>query len=350
MPADLQLWHPDHLGDAKGKLQFRVVNTLNAPILSSPAPTWLGNGAAIADVYELVFTNNAGTVTATRECLIEGTKNPYRNMTGVPVVADGVTVNKNLIPGLGLVVSASVATGWKARVAIRNYLDLADDGDYTAFLSWGIIQAGITQTGRKIAVKNVGDSDAALTVLYVTPGFYIAGGSYESFIAKIEPHSNPTRHKMAVAGSYVLTFADWKDAGGGKKSADLYVDGVKAIEDAIFNGTTLYEYGSGNGYDDGADKLKGLLIVLADTTADPTSLSLTLHVTADYTWVEFAPDVSGAPGSYANQDLDLTQSGQPTGTILAGGSALFWMRENPPLGATVGALRKRCLFPRGLTV
>ena len=146
----------------------------------------------------------------------------------------------------------------------------------------------------------------------------------------------------------MITFADWKTGGSGKKTADVYVDGVKAIEDAEFDGSTVYQYGV-SGYDDAADKLEGLRIVLADTTADPTSVTVTLYVTAEHTWHEFAPDVSGSPGTYANQDLTLTESGESTGTITIGGAAYFWQKWNLPGAAAAGALRKNIPLVWGLT-
>lgn len=348
MPADLQLWHPDYLSDAKGKLQFRHVNTLNTPVSSS---SWLGNGAAIADVYELICTNVVGsTATFTRECLLAGVKNPHRNMSGVTATADGATVNKGLIPGLGIVLSASIAIGWKARAAVYNYL--ADDGTYTAFFGYGIVQAGQSSTGQRVAAKNVGDADASMCYVYALPGFHWAGTSgAEAFIKAIGNHTNPSRHKLAVTGTLTITFSDFKDVpgGGGLKSCDIYVGGVKCVDDAKMDGSTVYQYGVA-GYDDGADLLRGLAITMANTTSDPTGITLTLKVTADHAWMEYAPDVSGSPGTYANQDLQLTQSGQPAGTILASGAKSFWHRQTVPDAATAGDIRKDCVRLRGMTV
>lgn len=352
MPAELMLWHPDHLGDAKGKLQFRAVNTLNTPIVGTPV--WLANGQAIADVYEFTCTDNdGGTATLTRECLIGGVKNPYRDMAGVTAVADGSTPNLTLCPGLSVVLSASIAAGWKGRIAIYNYLE--DDGSYTAFFGYGVVQSGAASTGQRIAVKNIGDATGTSCKLYALPGFYwTSTNGGESFVSAVANHSNATRHKLAAAGSYVITFQDFKDATGGKKSCDIYVnkDGGgahKCVEDALMDGSTVYQYGV-TGYDDANDYLAGLAITMADTTSDPSSVVVTLVVTADYTWTEFAPDASGSAGTYANQDLVLTQSGGPTGTVEAGNAPFAWHRQNLPDAATAGLLRKVCVRTSGLTV
>jgi len=346
MPADLQLWHPDNLGAAKGKLLFRHVNMLNTPITSS---AW-NDGPAIADVYELIFTKVGAAVTATIEALIGGIKNPYHDTTsGRPVTADGSTPNTALIPGLNLVVSASVDTGWKARVAVGNFLD--DDGSYEAFLAFGIVDSGTATAGVRVARKNVGDADAMSVVEYPLPGLYYHGTGFDTFIVKIAPHWNPARHDLAAAGTYTITFSDWKDAGGGKKSADVKVGGVVAIQDAIFDGSTIYGYGDGIGYDDGLDLLQGLQITLADTTADPTAVSITLVVLTDgAAYVEYAPDASGSPGVWAHQDLTLTESGQPSGTIRAGMAAYFHVRVNVPDAALAAAMRQVVTRARGKTV
>ena len=346
MAADLQFWHPDHLADAKGKLAWRHVNTVNTPVSSS---TWLDDGTAIADVYELTFTKAGPVVSCTIECLIGGVKNPYRDMVGVTVTADGATPNTTVIPGIGLVFSASTDTGWKARVAVGNYLE--DDGTYESFFAYGIVEAGNASVGQRVAVKNVGADAASTCVLYALPGTRHYGTDYEVFIAKIAPHTNPARHKLAVAGTYTITFADWKtDGGTGKKTADVYIDAVKAIEDAQFDGATVYQYGV-SGYVDGADKLKGLQITLCDTVVDPSAASLSLVVSTEgYPWVEYAEDVSGAPGAYSNQDLALTESGEPAGTITVSGAAYFWHQWELPDAATAGAMRLMTQRIRGLTI
>lgn len=339
MPAELHFWHPSHLSHARGNLTWRHVNTLNSPISSS---SWLGNGAALADVYELIFTKSGSTVTVTVNALIHGSKNPYHNMGGSLVaIADGSTVNTRIVPGVGLVLSASTDTGWKARVSVGNYL--ADDGTYEQFFGAGIVEEGVATTGKRVAVKNVGADDAASIVIYSCPGIYWTGTNADSIIKLIGTHTNPSRHKMAIPGSYTISFADWKNApsGSGKKSCDIRVDGNVAVNDAELDGITTYQYGV-SGYDDANDRLKGLRIVLQDTTTDPSAITATLVVAASgYTYQQFAADSGGTPGSYAFQDVTI-------GTITAGSAGYFWVRFLPPEGAGPGAIRHaipkiRCL-------
>jgi hypothetical protein len=222
-------------------------------------------------------------------------------------------------------------------------------GVVTPVLGFGVVEAGTSTTGVRLGCCNVGDAPAQQTKVYSLPGGYYYGTG-AAWFKVIRPHTNPARHKMAETGTYAVTFTDFKDAGGGKKSVDVWVDGVKGIEDAIMDGTTVYQYGSANGYVDGNDKFKGLHVVMANTVVDPTALTVTLKLTSDaYTWTQFAPDVSGSPGTYANQDLDLTQSGKPTGTIDISGIAYFWVKKVLPDAATAGDMRKGWNRTRGLT-
>jgi len=345
MAAELHFWHPSHLADAKGRLTWRHVNILNAPVVSS---TWLANGAAVADVYELVFNKSGSVVSCTVTALIHGAKNPHQNLSGIVVTADGSTVNNVVVPGVGLVFSAATDTGWKARISVGNFLN--DDGSYERFFGYGIVEEGATSTSQRVAVRNIGADDAANTAVYSCPGLHWSGTNATQIVKRIGPHTNVARHKLATPGTYSITFADFKDdpGGSGKKICDVIVNGNLAINDALMDGATVYQYGVA-GYDDASDRLRGLHIVLQDTTLNPVGITVTLVVASSgYTYVQFAADAGGSPGPYAYQDLTLTESGKPTGTITSGGAAFFWHRLAPPEGAGPGAIRAaipriRCL-------
>ena len=83
--------------DPDASLRARFENTISAPIVSI---SWLDNGQAIAGDYTIAATG-ASTVNVTPE----DPKNEHE-ATGVTVVADGATVNKGTLPGVGIVFSA----------------------------------------------------------------------------------------------------------------------------------------------------------------------------------------------------------------------------------------------------
>lgn len=349
MPSDLQAWHPDHLAQAKGSLRCRAVNTVNEPIPESVGEAqirWMGNGSAQADVYELTFTVTGGNVTAMVNALIGGSKNAYHSMSSpVAIVADGTTENLDVIGGIAFPVAAGVATGWTCRIAVGCYLE--DDGSYVSYFAFGIVEAGNASAGQKVAVKNVGDEDAANCEVVACPGFHLSGGSYDVLVKFVRAHSSSTLEKHPVPGTYAITFADWN---GTNHTADVYVDGVKAIEDAAFDGATIYGYGSGNGYVDAADKLHGLQVCFAVNTADPTANTITLVVRDGSSWLKYAPDNAGVPGAYAAADLTLTEVGQVAGRIRTGQAASYWHTWDVPDGTTPAALREMIPRYRSLSI
>ena len=51
-----------------------------------------------------------------------------------------------------------------------------------------------------------------------------------------------------------------------------------------------------------------------------------------YSWLQYASDSSGSPGTWgtAGASLTLTESGEPSGTITSGGKVIFWARVTVP--------------------
>ena len=323
--------------DPDSNLLLRWENTVNTPLVSA---SYLDNGEAVAGVYTIVGAS-ASTVNITAE----DPKNELIGL-GISVTADDVTVNKDVLAGVGLVFSSSLATGWTAKISIGALM--ATDGGTTARLNVGIVEAGSISTQRRIAAVNVGSEDSAETEAYGLPGVFIEGTDVELFVKALTNHSSPSRHALATPADLALTFADYQT--GPPQTADLYVDATKAIEDAQMDGAELYEHGSGNGYIDAADKLKGLGIIFMDAPGDPSAKSFTAHVRGSYDWYEFAEDVAGSPGTWQAGPLTLTEDGELAGVITASGTAYFWVRVNVPLSATPGDMRLCNIRVRGLSI
>jgi len=343
MSAELYLWQPGQEGVPEGKLIYRVENAINTPIVGH---AWRGNGQAIAGEYLLEFTNTGGVITVDVTAVGGGAsaKNPY-HASGLPFAADGATWNDDVVPGIRLKGSASIDTGWAAVVTVDNYMD--GSANVTKVLEFEVVTADGESSGRRIAVRNTGDETAsgpgaAGVIVYALPGFHYVGVGAEEFISRIEPHSKPERHKLASPAVKVITFAGWEDDPGGKKRADILVDGEVCVTDALFDGLTDYQWGVA-GYNDAEDLLEGLLIRLPDTTADPTGSSITLTITEGWQWVELAEDIAGSPGEYSVQDLDV-------GDIAASSQAYLWVRSAVPAAAAPGLMRKANILPRGLSI
>jgi len=338
MSSEIMLRDAAAPSDPDSNLLLRWENTVNTPILSA---SYDRNGKAVAGVY---------TITAASGSTINITADDPKNElvgTGVAVTADGSTVND--LGFAKIVFSASLAAGWTGKVSIGALM--ATDGSTSRRLDVGTVESGSTSTQRKITAVNVGTEDSAETAVYALPGYFIEGAGVEDFVAYVKNHTDPSRHDLAVAGDYDITFDDY--VAGPPQTHDVWVnDGggaVKCIEDAQFDGT-LYQYGEGNGYIDAADELRGLAIAFTTDPGDASSKTFTLHVRESHTFVEFAPDVSGSPGTWQAGPLTLTESGQVTGVITPSGQVHFWVRLNVPSSANPGDMRLYVLRARGLTV
>lgn len=328
--AEIDLRLAAQAANPLGTLAVRWANITGTP-LTAAAP--LDCGQEVADLYEVRFHVAGAVVTAD---VTAGPHNPYP-ATGLAVVADGATENRHLVPGAGVVVAAGVADGDHARVAVGYYLTAT--GAATPALATGVVETGQVSSAARLAAVNIGDRTAWGCSLIALPGFRWSPTAAGTWVKLIDNHKDASRERLAVTGTYTLTFTDWKDAGGGLKSADLLVNGNLAVSDAVFDGATRYEHGHAS-YDDLADLLRGLAIVLQPTTQDPAGVTITLVVDAGaYLWAELAQDVGGAPGVWGTTAVELTESGQPDGAIPAGGIAYAWHRWNLPDNATLGNLR-----------
>ena len=343
MSADIVLRDASAPTDPDANLQLRYENTVNTPITSC---TFLDDGRAVADEYELIFTVS-GSATVQVVC---STKNPAYTASE-SCVCDGSTENKDVIPGLSLVFAAGTATGWKAKVSMGGLMNTS--GVVTDRFNFGTIQSGVTTTQFRIAARNVGSDVATECKVTALPGSYHDDAGV--WIEKIDNHSDDARDKMGIAllGDNTITFANWADGTGddaGFKVADIMVDGNTAVTTARFDGVTVYQHGVA-AYDDTNDYLVGFQIILALTTSDPSSASITFTVYEGYAWIEFDADVSGSPaGAWSNSDLTITESGETAGTITASNTAFFWARWAMPSAATIGAMRRVNLKGMGLTI
>jgi hypothetical protein len=340
--ADIELRYPAASGSAIGNLSFRFENLTGSPIASA---THLDNGQGIGGSYTLTFNVNGGvTVDVVAQ---DGSKNP-NHATGLSVTADDVTVNYGIILGVGIVVASTVADGNQSRVSLGAYMD--GGGSVTRMLNSGIVESGVEDPSEiEIAAVNIGSRDGAECVAIALPGFYFTPAGARTFILQIDNHTSPSREKLANSGTYTITYQNWD---GPSKTADVYVNGGLAIASAIFDGTTRYQYGAGNGYVDGNDRLRGLSIVFQNQSSDPTSETHTLIVDGDsFEWNELAQDGGGAPGeTWTTDGITLTESGEGTGIITSSGEVPFWSRWSPPDSASLGNLRLRNLRVRGESI
>jgi hypothetical protein len=324
--------------DPDSDLLVRSENTINTPLVATA--TWLTNGQEIAGVYTITATSSNQV-----NIVADDPKNEHAR-TGVTVVADNTTVNEATLPGVGLVFSSSMVSGWQCKVTVGDLM--AGDGSTTDRFAVGIVEGGTTSTQRKVVAVNVGTQTSAESKVYALPGRFIEGVGVELYVERLLNHTAIARQALATEADLVMTFEDYQ--AGPPETADVLIGGVLCIQDAILDGNELYQHGEGNGYVDAADLLKGLAVIFADTPGDPSAKTFDVHVRRGFDWFEFAPDVAGTPGTWTSGPLELTQIGQLAGEILAAGYATFWFRLVAPASASPGDMVMFVTRGRGLTV
>ncbi len=321
MSSDLVLRATVDDTSADGDLDIRFENTTGTPIVSAALT---GDGTDHPGQYVLTFTNSGGVTVA---IAAETTKNPYNGVASVSITADGVTVNEAGLP-CALVVSAGVLTNHEATITIGDRLD--GSAVITDYLNAGVTLAGASQAGVRVSAVNVGADDGAACKIVPCPGFHVTGTGCDTYVHTLDNHTSESREQLALPGDFAMTYVDWASAS--PCTADIYIDGDLAIAGAKFDGTTRYQHGSANGYSDANDKLLGLSIIFANVGSDPSALTHTIKVRNGYSWVQYASDSSGSPGTWgtAGASLTLTESGEPSGTITSGGKVIFWARVTVP--------------------
>jgi hypothetical protein len=79
-------------------IRARLTNTTGTPLVSA---AWNGDGRGIADNYFLAFAAVIAGTSANVTVTSDAPNNPYKATRAV--VLDGVTVHKDVIPGLDIV-------------------------------------------------------------------------------------------------------------------------------------------------------------------------------------------------------------------------------------------------------
>jgi hypothetical protein len=332
MAATLDLRWASQAGAATGTLGVRYYNSSGSPIDSCDRRD-LGegdydaqyNGQLVADVYTLAFTSGP-QVTVTADL---GAKNPYHNTTPVSITADGATVHRDIIPGLDLVFNSGTASGNSAVVTVGAYLSTG--GVDTNALNAGIVPNNGVRTAFRAAIVNTGSDTAASVQVVPVPAGYYTGSDAQTHIARLGPHSDYARAQLATAGSLAMTFDTWTNAGS-YYTANVNIGGAICIATAKFDGETIYEYGSANGYIDSSDYMEGLQVVFSKVTADPTANTITITVADGWSWVTVAPDTAGSAGAFQAGPITL-------GDIAASGTEYCWFGITIPEGQARGAIR-----------
>lgn len=293
----------------------RFTNSPGTPLVSATAND---SGEAIADVYSLSFANVVAETDADVTVETSSPSNPYKGRVVTGVLLDGATGYDNVIPGVTLVFSdsASFANTWEAEVRAGRYA-----GAFPAFGS----EAGTPGTGRRHRVENTGAATAqgcVAELVNITKLVRKVGQIFEF----IRPFAEDATEKLS--GEQVVPYAitvENKAGSGASITADIKVDG------ALVNVKNLATLATGTSedvnvvdeYEITSGGLTGVRFMLSQQILNTATANILIFENSQ---TQIAPDVSGAAGTYGTTPVDLTESGEPTGEITAGGFAFYWER------------------------
>lgn len=309
----------------------RFTNSTGTPLVSADANE---NGEAIADVYTLTFTSVIAGTSATVTVSAESPNNPYDGRVKTGVLLDDTTVYDDIIGGVDLVFdnSGSFTGSWAAEVRVGHPF-----GAFNAFPP----DAGTPSGSRQIQVENTGADDAQNCVARLIPvvkRYRITNHVFE----RLRPFAESAVEKLSglQIAPYVITVSGVLGSGA-SKTMDFRVDGsavdvINLTDQSTgtsddLNVVDFYRITSGN--------LEDVEFKLSQDAVSSNEENLLVF---EHRFSQIAADVAGTPGSFGTADIDLTESGEATGTITPAGTALFWVRVLVPDGGNAESNPYQC--------
>lgn len=305
----------------------RFTNNTGTPILSA-APA--GDGRAIGDSYALSFASVVAGTSANVTVLSSSPNNPYRATKAV--VLDGVTIHKDVIPGVNLVFSASGSFGgtWAATVKVGEFL-----GTFDAF-SGG---AGVPSDGVRHRVTNDGTGAVSSSLARILPIAKWVKKTGRVF-GIVRNFAEGATEKTAGGGSnritpYVITVGTVAGAGS-TKTCTLSIDGgafaansIRDLNTGVSQNGALIKCVAGYYYRVILGNLTGLEFYVDPAAANGDAANVLIFGAR---FIQIAPDVASVEGDYDVTDVQLTQDGEAAGVIQPGGYAYYWRRVLVPAG------------------
>lgn len=301
-------------------MSARFDNTLGTPLVSADANF---SGEELADIYTLTFTSVIAETSATVHVSSASGNNPYDGRSKA-ILLDGTTVYGTVIGGTDLVFSddAGFLGTWTAEIRTGHSF-----GSFNAFPP----DAGTASDPRQIQVENTGAANGTSCKARLLPVVKRYRKTGQVF-ARVKPFAESAVEKLT--GSQIVPYAitvSGVSGSGGSKTMDVRVDTVAFNVINLTDSTTgtsddlnvvdFYRITSGD--------LEDVTFQLSENAVNSDAENLLIF---EHRFSQIAPDVAGTPGSFDTTDVDLTESGQSTGTITPSGLAYYWVRMLVPEG------------------
>jgi len=257
------------------------------------------------------------------------TGNPLLYSGNRTVTADGATENKNLIPGVAVVLANGLQVGDIFEIGIGCYWD-SDIGEWFRNLAVGPVLPGFTTDHLRLQAKNISTYDLANCKLYATNGIWVENDQSESrpfYHTRQIDSLNPTAD--SDTSGRAITFDNF--SAGSPNTVDILVDG-ESIDVYDITGAATVTDGLALKCDD-ANKykfadgtaLQGLEFVLSSSLQE--SDTATIYTSDGGESVEIATEngsfVAGTTG------IDLTDSDGVTGEVADEATVNFRLRIAP---------------------
>lgn len=291
---------------------LRWENTVDTPLLSVTVVP--NSGKLIADVYTVTISG-AGQADITTEA----PNNPFAT-TIAGASFDGTTAYEIVIPGLSIIFDASAGVGDVAVIEV---------GQYLGTISAEGMGPGLPTDAVEHHVYN--DSTSTVTnakARVLTQAIHVKKAGFTNFVfSKVGSFAEWATEKTAGGGSnqvvpYELSISNVAGSGA-SKTCDLAVDGV------AFGAGTIRDRTTGNlvsgvglkaiddySYYVVSGPLQGLSFNIHPSCTNGSEANVLIFLNR---YLQIAPDISGTPGAFGTDDVDL-------GTIGAGAYAVYWSR------------------------
>lgn len=276
-------------------------------------------------------------------------KNPALFTNTMTVIADGVTENLNLLPGVAVILSDNAVAGDQFEIGVGCYWD-------SATLAWvhalplDIAVSGNVGASRLLHAKNDSGTTQCNCQAVVTNAMWITNAQ------------SPSRPFLSFEQTGLLSPAAHDDLAGKAVTFDDLVDGLPNTVSILVDGASIDVYDVSNdetiaggaglkcdGYTvyrfaDSTDYQSGQFVLSADLEESDTAI---VYVSDGGDFIEisdmFNDFVIGSSAVY------LTQNGAPEGVVQDGESVTFAVRVNAPSDASVD-LNQRLFSLRILSV
>lgn len=309
----------------------RLVNLLGTP-LTSVTPNYTGE--ALPDIYTLIFASVVPATSATVKVACQSPKNPFADPTGQSVNLDGTTVYKKIIRGYDLVFSnsGSFTNSWSAELHAGVRLG--------ALANHGVLVA-TTGVRHKVINNGTGATEGSKVSVSSFPIIWVRTSTNPifEFGAPFSPLATPTYNTLGDGSQQVkanlITLANVTGSGG-SKTMDVKIGGSTFSAKNLTTNVTATSTGQNvnDVYEVQAGNLQGWQYQLSQDATNGDTAKVLVYPRF---FAQIAEDISGSAGTYGITDVNLTETGQPTGVISASGEAFFWLRALPVVGGNAAS-------------